>query len=102
MVKSLANDPDQLLTALKAGDYYSSTGPELKGVHWEDNRVVVESSAVTAVIVQGKGSASEAVHGPSMTRTEMKLDRFANCDWLRVTIVDAAGKRAWINPHWRD
>ena len=101
MVKAEANDPDALLAALKAGDFYSSTGPDFHGVTWEDNRVIVESSAVTAVIVQGKGSAAEAVHGPSMTRTELKLDRFAQCDWLRVTIVDAAGKRAWLNPHWR-
>lgn len=101
MVKAEANDPAELLAALKAGSYYSSTGPEFRGVIWEDNRVIVESSAVASVIVQGKGSAASAVHGSSMTRTEMKLDRFANCDWLRVTIVDGAGKRAWLNPHWR-
>lgn len=101
MVKAEQNAPGPLLAALKAGEYYSSTGPEFRGVAWEDNRVTVESSAVASVIVQGKGAASEAVHGQSMTRTQMQLDRFANCDWLRVTITDAAGKRAWLNPHWR-
>ena len=22
--------------------------------------------------------------------------------WLTVTVVDAAGRRAWSNPYWRD
>lgn len=101
MVKAEQNDPDALLDALKAGAFYSSTGPEFRQVIWEDNKVIVESSAISTLIVQGKGSASTSVHGASMTRSEMALDRFAQCDWLRVTIVDAAGKRAWLNPHWR-
>jgi hypothetical protein len=29
------------------------------------------------------------------------LARFAASPWLRVTVVDAAGKRAWSNPFWR-
>jgi hypothetical protein len=37
-----------------------------------------------------------------MTRTRVPLERFANSDWLRVTVVDAAGKRAWSNPYWRE
>lgn len=102
MVKAEANDPDQLLTALKAGAFYSSSGPEFHGVRWGENGVTVETSAVATVIVQGKGSAAKAVHGSSMTRTDIAFDyRFERCDWLRLTIVDAAGKRAWLNPHWR-
>ncbi|THH35411.1 PHP domain-containing protein [Aliishimia ponticola] len=102
MVKAEENTPDALLDALKAGHHYASTGPDFRSVTWEDRAVVVESSAVSAVIVQGKGSASTAVHGSSMTRTRIPLDRFANSPWVRVTIMDAAGKRAWLNPHWFD
>ncbi|MEO1563346.1 MAG: CehA/McbA family metallohydrolase [Pseudomonadota bacterium] len=102
MVKAEENDPDKLLVALKAGHFYASTGPQLYNVDWQDDHVVVESSAVSTVIVQGKGSAAKGVHGQSMTRTECKLDyRFEGCDWLRVTVMDRAGKRAWSNPHYR-
>ena len=101
MVKAEANTPDALLEALKAGHYYSSTGPEFRGVVYEQDRVLVESSAVSTVIVQGQGSATAAVHGNSMTRTEVDLRRCASSPWLRVTIVDASGMRAWLNPHWR-
>jgi len=100
MVKSEVNTPEALLEALKAGHHYSSTGPDLRGITWQNDGVTVESSAVQSVIVQGQGSAAVAVHGQSMTRTHVALDRFKNSDWLRVTVIDAAGKRAWTNPCW--
>lgn len=102
MVKAEENDPDALLQALKEGAYYASTGPEIRGIHWEETDVIVESSAVTSVIVQGRGAAATAVHGASMTRTTVPLARFEASPWMRVTVVDAAGRRAWCNPWYRD
>ena len=98
MVKAEANDPELLLAALKRGDFYSSQGPELKNIEIRPGEVVVESSAVASVIVQGQGQAALAVHGTSMTRTSVPLDRLRGSPWLRVTLLDAAGKRAWSNP----
>lgn len=102
MVKAEENSPDALLAALKAGHFYSSTGPDFRRVTWEADRVVVETSAVVSVIVQGHGSAAVAQHGLSMTRAEIPLQRFAKSPWLRVSIIDSAGKRAWLNPVFRD
>ena len=104
MVKAEANTPEALLAALKAGAYYSSQGPQIDDIRISETgrEITIDSSAVAAVIVQGHGSAAQAVHGASMTRSTMKLDRFANSPWIRVTVIDAAGKRAWSNPIWRD
>ena len=101
MVKAPENTPDALLTALKAGDFYASQGPELRDVRIEDGRVIVESSAVSSVIAIGTGTGAKGVHGHSMTRTEVPLDRLATSPWVRVAVVDAAGRRAWCNPIWR-
>lgn len=101
MVKAAENAPDALLDALKAGHYYASTGPSVHGVSWTAQTVTVESSAVKSVIVQGQGSAAVGVHGASMTRTDVPLERLAQSPWMRVTIVDAAGNRAWLNPMYR-
>ena len=101
MVKAEENDPDALVEALKDGAFYASTGPEIRGVHWEEDAVMVESSAVAAVVLQARGSASHAVHGSSMTRTRVEYGRAASSPWMRVTVVDAAGRRAWCNPHYR-
>lgn len=103
MVKAEENDPDALVEALKDGAYYSSTGPEIRGIHWEDDAVTVESSAAASVIVQGYGSAARATHGHSMTRTRVAYDpRLEKSPWLRVTVMDAAGKRAWSQPWYRE
>lgn len=100
MVKAEENDPDALLDALKRGHNYSSQGPEIRRVEITDKEVVVECSSAVSVIVQGYGQAARAVHGLSMTRAQVSLDRFRKSPWVRVTVVDAAGKRAWSNPYW--
>lgn len=100
MVKAEENKPEALLASLKAGTFYSSQGPELRDVRVEAGKVVVESSAVGSVIVQGTGSGAKAVHGHSMTRAEVPLERLRGSPWLRVTVIDAAGRRAWSNPIW--
>lgn len=101
MVKAEENAPEALLAALKRGDFYSSEGPELRGVHLDDDRLAVECSAVQTVIVQGHGSAATAVQGQSLTSATVPLDRVCNSPWLRVTVIDRAGRRAWSNPIWR-
>jgi len=100
MVKAEANTPEDLLEALKRGDFYSSQGPEIHGVTLSANEVTVQSSAVGALIVQGHGSAARAVHGLSMTESTLPLMRFINSPWIRITVIDAAGRRAWTNPIW--
>lgn len=102
MVKAQENTPDSLLAALKAGHFYSSQGPELRDVRIEGNKVVVESSAVASVVAIGWGTGAKGVHGASMTRTEVPLDRLNGSPWVRVAVIDAAGKRAWSNPIWRE
>ena len=100
MVKADENEPEALLAALKRGDFYSSQGPELRDVVVEGDRVVVECSAAVSVVAMGHGTGAKGVHGHSMTRAEVPLDRLNGSPWLRVAVVDAAGKRAWSNPIW--
>ncbi|MEM8754544.1 MAG: phosphotransferase, partial [Pseudomonadota bacterium] len=102
MAKAEENAPDALLAALKSGAYYASTGPEIRDVTLEPKTLRVECSAAAAIIVMGRGSAAKSVRGPSMTRAEIPLARFADSPWIRVAVVDAAGRRAWTNPIWRD
>lgn len=102
MVKAEQNTPEALLAALKAGHFYASQGPELRGITLTEKTIHVTCSAVSSVIVQGKGAAAMAVHGASLTQAEIPLSRFAGSDWIRVTVMDAARKRAWSNPIWLD
>ena len=63
------------------------------------DRVEVACSAAVSVIVQGHGMAARAVHGHSMTKATVSLKgRFEGSPYLRVTVIDHAGKKAWSNP----
>lgn len=98
MVKAKENTPEALLAALKAGAFYSSQGPELRGIRIGPDAVEVTCSAAATVILQGRGSAAISVHGASMTTASVALGRLADSPWLRVTVVDRSGRRAWSNP----
>ncbi len=98
MVKAEANEPDALLAALKAGHFYASQGPDIHGIEVDGDVLRVTSSAVETVVVQGHGAAAFAKHGASMTKAELDLTRLKGSGWLRVTVVDRAGKKAWSNP----
>ncbi len=100
MVKAGVNTPEALLSALKAGAFYSSQGPEIRDVRVEGDHVVVECSAAASVVAMGHGAGAKAVHGHSMTRAAVPLARLNASPWLRVAVIDAAGKRAWSNPIW--
>ncbi len=102
MVKAQENDPDALLEALKAGTFYSSQGPEIRSIEMTGTDVVVECSAVVSVIVQGHGNKAKALHGHSMTCGRVPVKKLAGSPWLRVTVIDSAGRRAWSNPIWLD
>lgn len=100
MVKAEDNEPEALLAALKRGDYYSSQGPEIRVIEVGARAVTVTCSAAASVVVMGQGTAAKGVHGAALTRAEIPLDRFHGSPWIRVSVIDRAGKRAWSNPIW--
>ena len=102
MVKAPERDPDALLAALKAGHYYSSTGVELHGIHVDGDELVVECSPATGVFLLGKGSRAVQVVGRDLTSVRLPAHKLGKHSFMRVTVVDAQGRRAWSNPFWRD
>ena len=59
-------------TALKAGDYYSSTGPQIHDIQvTAGERVVVRCSPADRVWLTGHGSTSAAVHGDDLTKADV-------------------------------
>lgn len=101
MVKATENSPEALLAALKAGQFYSTQGPQFYDVRIEGDALVVDCSAAVSVMALGHGTGAKAVHGASMTTARVPLERLNNSPWVRAVVVDAAGRRAWSNPIWR-
>lgn len=94
-------DSDLLLEALKAGNYYSSQGPEIHDIKFKKGEILIACSPAATVSLQGQGAISSFVHGNAMTKASFPIKRFEKA-YVRVTIRDARGRRAWSNPIWFD
>jgi predicted metal-dependent phosphoesterase TrpH len=108
-VKCDSLHPDQLLASLKAGDYYSSQGPQIHSVSIADKELKVECSPVDTIVVAGGTSRSAMQMGRSISSANIDLNKLTkgfapaiSSPWLRVTVIDSSGKRAWTNPIWLD
>ncbi|MEU4564116.1 CehA/McbA family metallohydrolase [Actinoplanes sp. NPDC023936] len=89
--------PEALLGALKAGHYYSSTGPEIHDVRLDDGVLHVRCSPASKVMITGGDPGVRLVEGLSLTECSLPIAMFRR-GWCRVTVEDAAGQRAWTNP----
>jgi hypothetical protein len=96
-----ALDPAALLSGLKEGHYYSSTGPQINSVELRDGVVVVQSSPVTRVAVTG-GLPGKQVRTSERPCRQwwVPLDQLEASPYVRVTLIAEDGGRAWTNPIW--
>ena len=73
MVKSESLEPESLLGALKAGEFYSSQGPRIHNVEFTSNEVRVECSPVhTVALVTGASPAVSRV-GRGLTQATIEF-----------------------------
>jgi hypothetical protein len=99
-VKSEALTPDAVLAALKAGHYYSSTGPQIHAIQvYRGEKVVVRCSPAERVFITGRGANFTACQGVNLIEAELSLQDFTS-PYCRVTVRDGRGGRAWSNPIW--
>jgi len=101
-VKSESLEPESLTAALKAGHYYSSTGPQLHHVEVHPGeKLYIRSSPVNRVWVTGRSSLTRRIDGHGLTEVELSLADF-NSPYCRITVRDIYGRQAWSNPIWFD
>jgi hypothetical protein len=99
-VRAESLEPAALLAALKAGHYYSSTGPEIHTIRVDDGQVTVRCSPASRILVTGGVPGKQLRAGDALTDCSLPLDLLHASPYLRVTVVDSAGGRAWTNPIW--
>jgi hypothetical protein len=98
-------DPEALLDSLKAGRYYSTQGPSLRGLLVDGDRLCVQTSDAYAITLTGGGDrwlsgvARTSKSGEPIVEADFDLSPFRG-SYCRVTVVDPAGRRAWSNPIW--
>lgn len=99
-VKAQELTPDSLLSALKAGDYYASTGPEIYDIQVHPGeKLVVRCSPASRVFITGSGWTADSITGSGLMEAEFSLEKFRS-PYVRVIVRDKNGGRAWSNPFW--
>lgn len=99
-VKSEELTPQALLDALKAGLYYSSTGPRIHGIEiYPRDKAIIRCSPASRVFVTGRQYFAASAHGHGLTQVEVDL-KSIDSPYYRVTVRDAWGRSAWSNPIW--
>lgn len=116
-VKSDSLEPEALLASLKAGQFYSSQGPQIHELTVTKDEVKVVCSPVETITVLCGTSRAVTRQGSSITeatlnisglnefwtgrdRTEPKIGD--PVPWIRVALIDHGWRRAWSNPIWLD
>ena len=92
------NDASSILDALEKGEFYSSCGPEIHDFYVEDGVAHVECSAAASI------QFISLRHPLPCRRMEAEPLTSAECNvpeglkYIRVSVVDEQGRRAWSNP----
>lgn len=104
-VRAESLDDEALIAALKGGHFYSSQGPELYGVFLAESAdglgLRILSSPVHSVTLSERSLGTVTYAQAGITFAFFPLPEIpTGC--FRVTVEDAAGKKAWTNPFWLD
>ena len=96
------NNVNAILDALKAGEFYSSCGPEIYDFYVEDGKAVVECSPVERIRLHADAHPTKIKRGENglITRAEFKIEGSwaGSYPYVRISVVDENGKIAWTNP----
>jgi hypothetical protein len=63
-------------------------------------KITIRCSPVSRILVTGCIPGKQAHAGHALTECSLPLDMFQASTYVRVTIIDAVGQRAWSNPIW--
>ena len=102
---------DEIISAMKQGDLYSSTGPQIFSIYLEGNKLTVECSPVATVALNTERRWAKRVSGNHLTCVEFDLTDYFNANlafknrnrsFIRLTLIDEKGKSAWTRAYFEE
>lgn len=92
---------DAIVAALKAGDFYASTGPDFLSIILDEAQLHVTTTPVSQIILSAKGHLALSAAGNGITEASFDLGSL-DTDFFRLTITDENRMTAWSNAYWLD
>lgn len=90
-----------VIDALVKGHFYSSSGPSVKSIWYEDGSVRIRTSAARSITMNPSGRNSVmkwAPNGKSITEAAFKINP-DHAGYVRFTVTDKRGYSAWTNAY---
>jgi hypothetical protein len=90
---------DAIIAALRAGRFYSSSGPDIYELSLDGGTLNVRCSPVSIINFVGMtqwGAQKRAANGDPLTEASYRLRDVER--YVRVECIDAQGRKAWSNP----
>ena len=101
MVKAEKNI-NAILKALENGEFYSSCGPEIYDFYVDGNTLHVECSPAARIRIHSDKHPTKLINAEDelLTKADVVIgeDWVGPYDFVRVSVVDEDGKKAWTNP----
>ena len=103
VVNAAERSRDSIFRAIRAGNFYASTGPEFITVEHQAGRIHVRTSPVKYIRLVGPAYRCEKIidpHGCGLAEAEFEVPS----DWktVYIQIEDDVRRLAWTNPLFRD
>lgn len=87
-----------MLDAIRAGNFYASTGPDFHTITGDEAHVTIHTSPIQFARLVGPGYRGRCVGNfEGEVFTEITFDIPQDWDYIYLEIEDTRGKRAWMN-----
>lgn len=102
VIKADKLDYTTIFESLKAGNFYASTGPQIKELYIEDNALHVKTSPAARITLTTEARKSLAAYpeknAEAICDAVFPLDRIYEGAYLRINVDDGHGHFAWSQP----
>ena len=104
MVKADKLSYDSIIEGIEKGNCYMSTGPEIKEISIEGNKVTVKTSEAAGIIytVMGRSHQYKIMEKGEEPVTEATFTIMPHHVYFRITVRDTNGRRANSRAYWLD
>lgn len=93
------NNVKDILSSLEKGAFYASCGPVIKDFYVDDENIVhIETSECERIIFQCDKHPSKMLVAEGEPLVEAQADLKGEYEYIRATVVDKEGRKAWTNP----
>lgn len=103
MVNARECSSDEIMRAIRNGNYYSSCGPEIHEINWDGIELHLSTSPVQFVRIVGPGWSGDRIGSfDGNFQTDISVAVPTDWDYVYVEIEDRDGRQAWTNALFTD